>query len=131
MVIGHVHIVGVVFLPAEDYPPLLVDSQAPEALEVSRKFLKLVAGRDFQDIQRGRGVDLVQQPSGFVMQFLWKPAGVLTIDAVINIPCGFASKPNYHASQYIAYRYKCKYFQKSLLAGKRLTDGVKFDTILP
>lgn len=106
MVVNHIHVVGVIFLPTENDPPLIVDSQAPEALKISAQFLELVAGRRSENVRGRRGVDLVQQPPDFVMQFLVKLARVFAVEAVIDIPRGFASETYDHISHYTRYRYK-------------------------
>jgi hypothetical protein len=58
MIVGDFHFSRLAVIPTENQAPLLIDSHAPETLEISRKGFQAVAGRESQVRQKIGGVKL-------------------------------------------------------------------------
>jgi hypothetical protein len=58
MVVGDFHIGRFPIIPSENQAPLLIDSYAPEPLEIAGEGLEPVAGRDPQILENFCGVKL-------------------------------------------------------------------------
>ncbi len=69
MIVGNFHIGRFPVIPSEDQAPLLIDSHAPETLEIAGKGFEPVAGRDSQILQKFGGVKLPQPQKSSLLNF--------------------------------------------------------------
>jgi len=75
----------IISFPPEDEPPLVVDTQAPIVAKATSKLFQPITGRYLQEVQAGRSIELVHQPSRPLVNFAWDLAGLAAVDAVVNV----------------------------------------------
>ena len=86
MVIHDLHVVGVIVLPAETDPPLIVDPDAVLALPVACKRLEPVPGRDSEILQRHRCLQQVELPLRLSLNVRREFPGSLALEQLLGLP---------------------------------------------
>lgn len=71
MIVGNLHVIGVMIFPGEANPIFVVDPDGVLAGSLTHQSVKLVSRRDLQIVQFGRGVHHVQLSSGYGAYIRW------------------------------------------------------------
>ena len=79
MVVGNFNIGRLPVIPTENQAPLLIDSHAPETLEIAGEGFEPVAGRDSQILQNFGGVKLPEPQKGPLLNFSRQPFRPTTV----------------------------------------------------
>jgi hypothetical protein len=69
MVVGDFHIGRLPVIPTENQAPLLIDSHAPETLEIAGEGFEAVAGWDSQILQNFGSVNMPEPHKGSLLNF--------------------------------------------------------------
>ncbi len=69
---GSLDVKGAAVFPAETYPPLIVDPDAPLACAIPGKLFQPIARRHAKEVESGGAVQLLQLALCNTLNFLWQ-----------------------------------------------------------
>jgi hypothetical protein len=96
VVIGDLNIGGVSIIPSENQPPLLIDSHAPESVQITGKHFQSVAWRYSKISDQIGGVKLPKLQESAFLNVTWQLSRSLTTED----PFGFLAREGYdHAEE--------------------------------